>query len=154
MSLKTTESVSDLGLHCLFRPVYLNTKGKYGQLIHRNPASILYESTAGRYRPVSYPDEPITARYRSIKNAYWVNIWNMVVKMIRVYNVCHSSISWLWSGLVQSFSTHYENTPFQIYRKFRLQKLKNLHIKLWYFSYICSKHRSSVLVRTASLRRF
>ena len=35
------------------------------------PASILYKSTAGRYRPVSYPDEPITARYRFIKNAYW-----------------------------------------------------------------------------------
>ena len=35
-----------------------------------NPASILYKSTAGRYRPVSYPDGPITARYRFIKNAY------------------------------------------------------------------------------------
>ena len=28
------------------------------------PVSILYESIAGRYRPVSYPDGPITARYR------------------------------------------------------------------------------------------
>ena len=27
-------------------------------------ASILHKSTAGRYRPVSYPDGPITARYR------------------------------------------------------------------------------------------
>ena len=36
-----------------------------------NPASILYKSIAGRYRPVSYPDGPITARYRFIKNAYW-----------------------------------------------------------------------------------
>ena len=35
------------------------------------PVSILYKSTAGRYRPVSYPDGPITARYRFIKNAYW-----------------------------------------------------------------------------------
>ena len=34
------------------------------------PASILYKSIAGRYRPVSYPDGPITARYRFIKNAY------------------------------------------------------------------------------------
>ena len=25
------------------------------------PASILYKSTAGRYRPVSFPDGPITA---------------------------------------------------------------------------------------------
>ena len=35
------------------------------------PASILYKSIAGHYRPVSYPDGPITARYRFIKNAYW-----------------------------------------------------------------------------------
>ena len=35
------------------------------------PASSLYKSTAGRYRPVSYPDGPITARYRFINNAYW-----------------------------------------------------------------------------------
>ena len=33
------------------------------------PVSILYNSIAGRYRPVSYPDGPITARYRFIKNA-------------------------------------------------------------------------------------
>ena len=36
-----------------------------------NPACILYKSTSGRYRPVSYPDRPITARYWFIKNAYW-----------------------------------------------------------------------------------
>ena len=35
------------------------------------PASILYKSIEGRYRPVSYPDWPITAPYRFIKNAYW-----------------------------------------------------------------------------------
>ena len=34
-------------------------------------ASILYKSIVGHYRPVSYPDGPITARYRFIKNAYW-----------------------------------------------------------------------------------
>ena len=28
------------------------------------PASILHKSTAGRSRPVSYPDGPLTARYR------------------------------------------------------------------------------------------
>ena len=28
------------------------------------PASILRKSTSGRHRPVSYPDGPITARYR------------------------------------------------------------------------------------------
>ena len=38
----------------------------------QNPASILYKSIADRYRPDSYPDGPITARYRFIKNAYWV----------------------------------------------------------------------------------
>ena len=27
------------------------------------PASILHKSIAGRYRPVSYPDGPIAARY-------------------------------------------------------------------------------------------
>ena len=36
------------------------------------PANVLYKSIAGRYRPVCYPDGPITARYRVIKNAYWV----------------------------------------------------------------------------------
>ena len=38
------------------------------------PASILYKSTAGRYRPVSYPDGPITVRCRFIKNAYWDDV--------------------------------------------------------------------------------
>ena len=28
------------------------------------PASILRQSTSGRHRPVSYPDGPMTARYR------------------------------------------------------------------------------------------
>ena len=37
------------------------------------PASILYKSTAVRYRPVSYPDRPITTRYRFKKNAYWAS---------------------------------------------------------------------------------
>ena len=41
----------------------------------RYQASILYKSTAGRYRPVSYPDGPITARYRLLKNASWVYEW-------------------------------------------------------------------------------
>ena len=34
------------------------------QSLRVNPASILYKSTAGRYRPVSYPDGPIMAHYR------------------------------------------------------------------------------------------
>ena len=44
---------------------YMDSKGT------NIPASIFYKSIAGRYRPVSYPDGPITARYRFIKNAYW-----------------------------------------------------------------------------------
>ena len=36
-----------------------------------HPASILYKSISGRYRPVRVADGPITARYRFIKNAYW-----------------------------------------------------------------------------------
>ena len=55
--------------------VFLNS-GPYrkffsGLRADMNPASILYKSIAGRYRPVSYPDGPITARYRFIKNADW-----------------------------------------------------------------------------------
>ena len=34
-------------------------------------AGVIYKSIAGRYRPVSYPDGPITARYRFIDNASW-----------------------------------------------------------------------------------
>ena len=35
------------------------------------PASILRKSTSGRHRPVSYPDGPMTARYRFTQNADW-----------------------------------------------------------------------------------
>ena len=43
----------------------------YGAKQYDNPISIPYKSIADRYRPVSYPDGPITARYRFIKNASW-----------------------------------------------------------------------------------
>ena len=33
-------------------------------LLYYFPASIFHKSIAGHYRPVSYPDGPITARYR------------------------------------------------------------------------------------------
>ena len=46
--------------------LYKSTAGRY-----RPVRIILYKSTAGRHRPVSYPDGPITARCRFIKNAYW-----------------------------------------------------------------------------------
>ena len=54
------------------RVVHVKIKLFYDGYARLFPASILYKSTAGRYRPVSYPDGPITARYRFIKNAYWV----------------------------------------------------------------------------------
>ena len=53
------------GSHCENMPIQITEN------FTTNPASILYKSIAGRYRPVSYPDGPITARYRFIKNAYW-----------------------------------------------------------------------------------
>ena len=49
---------------------------------------------------------------------------------------------------------HYKNKPIQIYRKFHLQKLNIFRWITLMFSYICSKHRSWVPVRTASARRF
>ena len=45
-------------------------------------ASILYKSIAGRYRPVSYPDGPITARYRLTKNAYWLSSVLFIVLLL------------------------------------------------------------------------
>ena len=41
-----------------------------------HPPSILYKSIAGRYRPVNYPDGPITVRYRFIKNACWGDMFS------------------------------------------------------------------------------
>ena len=48
------------------------------------PASILYKSIAGRYRPVRIADGPITARYRFIKNPYWVHFTIQLTKALRV----------------------------------------------------------------------
>ena len=36
-----------------------------------NPASIMHKSIADRYRPVSYPDGPISARYRVCRMLTW-----------------------------------------------------------------------------------
>ena len=55
---------------------YSHTRRQRGLLINiRHPASILNKSIAGRSRPVSYPDGPITARCRFMKNAYWAVIF-------------------------------------------------------------------------------
>ena len=51
-------------------------------------------------------------------------------------------------------SSHYENTPMQIYRKPPKTEIFQIKKKTDIFSYFCSKHRLWVLVRTASVRRF
>ena len=54
----------------------------YVQKSH-TPASILHKSIAGRYRPVSYHDGPIKARYRFMKNAYWVTDYLYLSRVVR-----------------------------------------------------------------------
>ena len=64
----------ELILHCfLMLDIHVYFFFQPNDIVAENitPASILYKSIAGRYRPVSYPDGPITVRYRFIKNAYW-----------------------------------------------------------------------------------
>ena len=72
-----------------------------------NPASILYNSIAGRYRPVSYPDGPITTRYRFIKNACWktnINTLtektmpNLELRMVEKYTF-HIVVYCLFAGI-------------------------------------------------------
>ena len=58
------------------------------------PASILYKSTAGRYRPVSYPNGPITARCRFIKNAYSALQGGSYVTFVLSLFVPHLSLFW------------------------------------------------------------
>ena len=60
-----------------------------------NPVSILYKSIADRYRPVSYPDGPITARYRFIKNAGWEHYENMRIKIYRKFHLQTLKNFWL-----------------------------------------------------------
>ena len=47
-----------------------------------SPVSILHKSTAGRYRPARYPDGPITARCRFLKNANWEDLYFHVVALL------------------------------------------------------------------------
>ena len=58
------------------------------------PVSILYKSTAGRYRPVIVADGPITARYRFIKNASWVAVYWSRAEYIAAGSVS-SCVFWL-----------------------------------------------------------
>ena len=53
----------------------------------RYSASILYKSIAGRYRPVSYPDGPITTRYRFIimlTGTSMSRVWDYCVRMCAI----------------------------------------------------------------------
>ena len=58
------------------------------------PVSILYKSIAGRYRPVRVADGPITARYRFIKNAYWVQTWCVLftIAFTKLMSTVYSSL--------------------------------------------------------------
>ena len=67
-----------------------NWKSLQAGYLYSYPANILYKSIAGRYRPVSYPDGPITARYRFIKNAYWVP-WLYGILILNVWRTLRYS---------------------------------------------------------------
>ena len=66
-------TVIQSGNTLFIKPLTKTRLGSYSAKIHYT-ASILYESIAGRYRPVRVhvADGPITLRYRFIKNVYWV----------------------------------------------------------------------------------
>ena len=59
----------------------------------KNPASILYKSIAGRYRPVRVADGPITALYRFIKNAYWEELGKNNAQCYRIVYFIADGIS-------------------------------------------------------------
>ena len=80
---------------CMARTYHTNASYLLVHMLHmptivrkRNtltPASILYKSIALRYRPVSYPDGPITDRYSFIKNASWdVVMCYICVQLLRM----------------------------------------------------------------------
>ena len=67
--------MNSLLLSCTTRPIRKGIHSKRKELAPKRsnfPVSILYKSTAGRYRPVRVADGPITARCIFIKNASWV----------------------------------------------------------------------------------
>ena len=88
-------------IYCL-GPMLKYTLGKYKiQFVNTlYPGGILYKSIAGRYRPVIYPDGPITARYRFVKNASWVDINPSLAKhdMPSLSKQCRSKSVGFWSG--------------------------------------------------------
>ena len=82
------------------------------QLIVYIPASILHKSIAGCYRPVSYPDGPITARYKFMQNAYWGFVLLLLCLVGRVLHIDRLAMcvsvsvgvgKWAW-GFCQAFN--------------------------------------------------
>ena len=54
---------------------------------------------AGRFRPISYPEGPITARYRFIKNAYWDILHLQLKRTLYKYRYNYTEyvhVSFLW----------------------------------------------------------
>ena len=87
----TVKLVSNTDCGC----ISTNTTYLFFIKAHKIPASILYKSIAGRYRPVSYPDGPIKARYRFIKNAYWDDIFFFFFFFFFfVFHVNHMFVPW------------------------------------------------------------
>ena len=92
--------------------------------------SILYKSTAGRYRPVSYPDEPITARYRFIKNAYWVccphvetlQSWLPQMRPGKILISLRQCADWSESGLGTNFRSTFPDDAVHIVSCCNLKK--------------------------------
>ena len=57
-------STSNICTHNISPTVYNTDRKHLEGVLDGIPASILRKSTSGRHRPVSYPDGPMTARYR------------------------------------------------------------------------------------------
>ena len=89
------------------------------------PASILYKSIAGRYRPVRVADGPITARYRFIKNAYWGTAKWLVFRLFyfaRISTICNPVCDYRF--------TLYSWLSLSRLRLFRITAY--LEVKIWY----------------------
>ena len=121
----------------------------------RFPASILYKSTAGRYRPVSYPDGPKTAA---------IDLCRMLTGFM---SVDPYPVPWEGCSVIVFFPGYFHMSAFtlrKIITKTYLYKFDPLKphfyiVKLGFIGYTLSflfllKNRLWVLVRTVSMRMF
>ena len=94
-----------------------------------DPVSILYKSTAGRYRPVRVADGPITARCRFIKNASWGEA-NYLTENIRIFLISAQRIMLLVLNRSASANvlSNKENKKTTTKKK-KKKKKKNTHTK-------------------------